>query len=242
MMDDFDRSPYTKKAFELAYAMIRIAGSISSETISSRLDTFAHNLLELFASGQYEKGASLIEESAWFIRLWTDLSIIHRHLGESLLLELSRLKSLSLEASKKTTLPESIEALFPTSFPPTAPPPVEKRKERVSLPVHKVEPKPASSSGQQNSFHYSSSNRQSAIIDFIKEKSVSGNGSTVCRMKEIQDKFPFVSERTLRYDLQKMTEQGLIERVGGGPMSAYRMVASLPEPVVTSEPVSRYTI
>ncbi|MEK7093877.1 MAG: hypothetical protein AAB903_00880 [Patescibacteria group bacterium] len=241
MNEDFDRSPYTKKAFELAYAMLRISHSIKSEIISNRLEHFAHKLLEVFSGGRYEEGASLIEESAWFIRLWTDLAVIHRHLGESLLLELSKLKGLALEASTAATLPRSVEDLFPSSFSSPSQPQPEKRKERVvHLPPRRLEERSASSSVKQSSFHYDSSNRQSAIIEFVKEKSVSGNGDGVCRMKEIQDKFPFVSERTLRYDLQKMIEQRILERVGGGPMSAYRWVVSLPEPSVTSDPATRY--
>ncbi|TSD02778.1 MAG: hypothetical protein Athens071426_386, partial [Parcubacteria group bacterium Athens0714_26] len=35
----------------------------------------------------------------------------------------------------------------------------------------------------------------------------------VCRLKDILILFPEVSERTLRYDLQRLCEQGVIERV-----------------------------
>lgn len=61
-----------------------------------------------------------------------------------------------------------------------------------------------------------SGNRQGAILEKIRQ---SGN----CRTKEIQDLFPGCSERTLRYDLQSLTEQNLIEKVGvGGPAVFYR--------------------
>ena len=60
--------------------------------------------------------------------------------------------------------------------------------------------------------------RQSAIINRIK----SGNGNG-CRLKDLITEFPDVSERTLRYDLQRLCEQKVIERVGnGGPASYYR--------------------
>ena len=59
--------------------------------------------------------------------------------------------------------------------------------------------------------------RQSAIINRIK----SGNGNG-CRLKDLLAEFPDVSERTLRYDLQRLCEQGIIERMGnGGPSSYY---------------------
>ncbi len=60
--------------------------------------------------------------------------------------------------------------------------------------------------------------RQSAIISKIKES----NGR---RLKDLVAEFPDVSERTLRYDLQRLCGQGIIERVGnGGPASYYRLI------------------
>jgi len=60
--------------------------------------------------------------------------------------------------------------------------------------------------------------RQSAIINRIKESSTS-------RLKDLMTGFSGVSERTLRYDLQRLCGQGVIERVGnGGPASYYKML------------------
>ena len=60
--------------------------------------------------------------------------------------------------------------------------------------------------------------RQSAIVKRIKQ----GNGNG-CRLKDLLAEFPDVSERTLRYDLQRLCEQGVIERLGnGGPASFYQ--------------------
>lgn len=48
-----------------------------------------------------------------------------------------------------------------------------------------------------------------------------------CRMKDIIEAFPNVSERTLRYDLERLAEQGIVERVGqSGPATSYRAIAS----------------
>ncbi len=59
--------------------------------------------------------------------------------------------------------------------------------------------------------------RQSAILGKIRQ-------SSYCRLKDVQDLIPNSSERTLRYDLQKLIERGEIERVGsGGPSSFYRV-------------------
>ncbi len=59
--------------------------------------------------------------------------------------------------------------------------------------------------------------RQSAILGKIRQ-------SGYCRLKDIQEIIPGSSERTLRYDLQKLIDKGSVERVGsGGPASFYRM-------------------
>lgn len=61
--------------------------------------------------------------------------------------------------------------------------------------------------------------RHAAIVGLIKS-GIEGN----CRLKDIIAAFPNVSERTLRYNLQKLCEQGEIERVGnGGPASYYHI-------------------
>lgn len=67
--------------------------------------------------------------------------------------------------------------------------------------------------------------RQSAILEIIRQ-------NNNCRMKDIQDSLPEVSERTLRYDLQSLLERGMIERTGnGGPATYYQpKTESLPQP------------
>ena len=64
--------------------------------------------------------------------------------------------------------------------------------------------------------------RQSAILEKIKQLSQSG---AECGLKELMDAFPDVSDRTLRYDLQKLISQGFIVRVGNrGPNTSYKAV------------------
>jgi hypothetical protein len=60
-------------------------------------------------------------------------------------------------------------------------------------------------------------NRQEEILQIIRQKGT-------CRFKDIQEGLPDVSERTIRYDLGRMSEEGIIERVGaGGPDTFYRV-------------------
>ncbi|MDD5430701.1 MAG: DeoR family transcriptional regulator [Candidatus Pacebacteria bacterium] len=60
--------------------------------------------------------------------------------------------------------------------------------------------------------------RQSAILLLASQKNE-------LRLKDIIAAFPDISERTLRYDLKKLLEQGNLERVGnGGAGSYYRII------------------
>jgi len=56
--------------------------------------------------------------------------------------------------------------------------------------------------------------RQSAILEKIRQL-------PNCQLKDLMESFAEVSERTLRYDLQKLFNQGLIERIGAGPSTYY---------------------
>lgn len=61
--------------------------------------------------------------------------------------------------------------------------------------------------------------RQSAIVERIRQ-----SGNEGIKLRAIIAEFPGVSERTLRYDFQKLCSQGILERIGpGGPASSYRV-------------------
>ncbi len=62
--------------------------------------------------------------------------------------------------------------------------------------------------------------RQSVIVDRIKQS----GPQTQVQLKDIVQALPNVSERTIRYDLQKLCSDGILERVGqGGPGTYYRI-------------------
>lgn len=59
--------------------------------------------------------------------------------------------------------------------------------------------------------------RQTAIIDIIRQ-----SGKQV-QIKEVIAGFPSISERTLRYDLQRICNQGILEKIGSGPSTYYKI-------------------
>jgi len=74
-----------------------------------------------------------------------------------------------------------------------------------------INPKPANDDN--------SAIRQSAIIEKIRQ-----SGDSLLQLRDVVAAFPNYSERTLRYDIQRLCGQGVIERVGsGGPGTRYRI-------------------
>lgn len=59
--------------------------------------------------------------------------------------------------------------------------------------------------------------RRFKILDIVKERNL-------CHINDILSKFSKISPRTIRYDIKKMVDKGILERVGsGGPNSFFRI-------------------
>jgi hypothetical protein len=59
--------------------------------------------------------------------------------------------------------------------------------------------------------------RNEIIINILTKRSL-------CHLKDLITALPNVSERTIRYDVQRLVDKGMIERVGtGGPNSFFRL-------------------
>ena len=64
--------------------------------------------------------------------------------------------------------------------------------------------------------------RQSAILERLRQ-----NGN--CRIRELQELLPGISERTLRYDLQSLIDKGVIERIRIRRHSFYQLKSQIPQ-------------
>lgn len=61
--------------------------------------------------------------------------------------------------------------------------------------------------------------RQAAILEKIRQ-----SPKKQLQFRDIIAAFPDASERTLRYDLQRLSNQGILERIGqGGPANFYKV-------------------
>ena len=80
--------------------------------------------------------------------------------------------------------------------------------------------KEASHTKDQSGIETNVTERMNAIVKTIRKFDPILGG---CRIRDLMTAFPDVSDRTLRYDLQRLAEQGIVEKVGGGPSSYYRL-------------------
>ena len=73
--------------------------------------------------------------------------------------------------------------------------------------------------------------RRKAVLGYIRKFP---NG---CRMRQLSATFPDFSERTIRTDVRRLIDEGLIEKIGSktGPFSYFRQVDSGAESSVTKE-------
>lgn len=105
----------------------------------------------------------------------------------------------------------------------------KEKLEPINLPKRDSD-NPARERVRKESVQLPNLDRQAAILEKIRQI-----GS--CRMKDIQEYFPGTSERTIRYDLGKLVEQGLLERLGtGGPATFYRVKEPRAIQVVATNP------
>ncbi len=207
-----------QKSQEITYALMRIAPYIRRIELRHRIERLSLQILEEVGLQNYEtalRTASVLES---FINLGKAMYEIEpvnanviigelKTLGDSLA-QLSGLENASETAPNLSPVFSKVPAVIP-----------EERGEALqpdrSAPTATDEMNAGNGSGNG----LASTIRQSAILERIRQAE-----NRQIQLKEILAAFPEVSERTMRYDLQKMCSQGVIERVGnGGPGSYYTL-------------------
>ena len=197
----------SQKAQEISLALIKISVYIRRAELKGRFELLAFDLLERVAGKDFESALSILDVLRALISFGKTIYEIEPYNVRILLQELD---GLSAAIQKELGLNEGfdIDSIFSK--------PVSSIIERSSI-DHST---PGNREGDDynREDQVSSGNsaiRQSAIVERIRQ---SGNAA----MKDIIAAFPEVSERTLRYDLQKLCFSGAIQRVGnGGPSSYY---------------------
>ncbi len=214
------------KSYEIAYALFRLAAPLKEADFGERLRAAGAELLSAAAAENYGAAVPAIHVMESLVKFAGDANLVSVRNADLVLREIYALDAAIAERRTAATTDEvDVSEIF--SAPKIAAPktaesgnpamddPATAESGNPAIAGFYPEPAAERSFGEQ----IEPSVRQSAILDRIRQ---SGN----CRMKDIQDLLPDTSERTIRYDLQTLLEQNLIERVGtAGPSVFYRAVA-----------------
>lgn len=208
-----------KKGFEIAYALFRLSTGTPQREYQERLQKSAFSLLEHSSLGEWSllgQDLSLIEK---YMQIGEEMGMLKQTHAALVKSEVSNLQSAIAASVKTSKLPDlDISGIFSeeTNASTEGGKNIQEEIPLIGEDFHETvisdeNDDDVASGGVKAAM------RQSAILEKIRQI---GN----CRMRDLEEMFSDVSERTLRYDLQELIGQGLIERVGtGGPGVFYRM-------------------
>lgn len=193
------------KAYEVGYAVFRLAGLTTKTSFRDYLEHQALALLNAAVSQNYSSLGVALRSLEYLIRFGGDVGAIHPENSTRVIAELGSLQSALQDVQK----PEMSHAVNLDDIFSSIARPSEGEMER--------EKEESDESGNGMTGIIKSGMRQSAILERIRQ---TGN----CKLRDIQEILPECSERTIRYDLQSLLSQNLIERIGnGGPAVYYRI-------------------
>lgn len=206
------------KAYEVAYALFRLAAQMQEADFAEQLRISGTALLSAAAKEDYAGADWAIRVMECLVKFGGDVGMIGTQNVDVLTREIYALDAAIAERKLSGKTDEvNVAEIFskPEHKPATVgQTPVEPAVETpTEQPVQfHLEPEPEAAKESRND----SAIRQETILNRIRQ---SGN----CRLKDIHDVLPDISERTIRYDLQTLLERGYIERIGNaGPSVFYR--------------------
>ena len=221
-----------KKSFEISYALVRTADTISPDPFALHFKRLGLEVLSATALGSGKRALAALRAIEYLVRLAGSTGVISSRNGEVIAEETNMLVA-HINAALET--PSAGDFDISTVFSSQDVPyggggevvlsPSEMASEDLDPSFHHdavtegvAEPIPSSVLRKESHGDMSirAKIRQSAILNRIRQ---SGN----CRMTDLRQIFSEVSERTLRYDLEQLVSDGLVERVGNsGPATSYR--------------------
>jgi hypothetical protein len=194
-----------KKSREITYVLLRVSVYIRRSELRQRIERYAFQLLEEASLNNFEKMLETTRVLKAFIRFGKQIYEIEPLNAAILINELSTLNTAIRQFAGLDKLPD-LESLF------SKPSIINKNKENNS----EISSKDRSNNEPEEMNIANSIIRQSAILEKIK------SSEDVCQLKDLIILLPGVSERTLRYDLQKLVSQGLVNKIGSsGPGTSY---------------------
>lgn len=214
-----------KKAYEISYAVFRISPSLKKQSLADCLENQGTLLLESAVTGDCGKAKSAIAALSYFLNIAADINVLGQSNAKLILQELDALNAAIAELENEAENKEmDLSGIFSKSesFKTDKNAIVEKELVDIERSGPYIQNSYVPDNRTQRTDDNNKQNiiksamRQSAILDRIRQ-------NHNCRLKEIQDILPDISERTLRYDMQTLIARGSVERVGnGGPATYYR--------------------
>lgn len=214
MSGELNQSFLIKKAFEISYAIFRVSSQLKQAAFKDELEGWAVRILSSVISEDYEKSKKSTEVVEYLLKLGAEVGLVNPNNTQVITNEAKILNSAIAEFARKEAKVAEIDltGVFSENLPKEKE--WAEKNKKTALVGNSL---PVSNGNSSLNTAMNAAMRQSAILERIRQKDN-------CRLKEIQEFLPEVSERTLRYDLQSLMEQSLIERVGnGGPSTYYRL-------------------
>jgi len=216
---------FLKKAYEIAYALSRVAERISEPSLAGKISEKSIELMALAVDGKYSEINHFLPGLEMLIRFGVDINYVGPQNGEILLKEIGNLIALIPDANhlstfeeKSVTHPKKAEEIDLSHIFSDAEPVILHSDLEIEPGHHLEETKfefgNEYGNRQSGNGGMKPEIRQSAILERIRQ---TGN----CRLNDIQAILPDASERTIRYDLESLVQSGKVERVGVGGRGVY---------------------
>jgi hypothetical protein len=234
----------SKKTFEICYIVLVRAKETKDAIFRTHLEDQALKLVEFVLSSDYQNARIAMNSISYIWKLACDIGTTHSsnqdlifaglldlnsaiaELEKSDIYDISnlnlpvRVDNASLESGNESGNFNTIAGLGITSKTEDNDTSIkpELETDQIKIPEGLSITNQSSLENIRKNF-VSSKDRQDKILKFIEERSI-------CRLRDIQEFIPGLSERTIRYDLQNLMERELISRVGtGGPGTYYKRLA-----------------
>ncbi|HEY4475862.1 MAG TPA: DeoR family transcriptional regulator [Candidatus Paceibacterota bacterium] len=201
-----------KKTQDIGLALIKLSVYAKRHEFRHKLENLAIQLLEDVARRDFSAIEATISVVGSLIRFGKTIYEIEPVNADMVINELGNLNA-AIKEIAELSLPDSLDIADIN---------VEERQLKKAAKHSKANAATPDNNPANNAakaLDDNPANRQSAIIERIRQF-----GNEPVRLKDIIASFNGISPRTLRYDLERLCNQGVIERTGpGGPATFYKI-------------------
>jgi hypothetical protein len=212
-----------RKTQELSYALIRIAAYIRKKELKSRIDALSFKFTQHVGEGKRQLSLADLNGLKNLVELGKHLLQIEPINAKLILREIETLSQAIRQYSAMRPLPD-IGSFF-SDIAAKEPVVEDNTAKKIPITVSKEKPK-----AKDAVLEFAAEIRQGKILEKVRQ-SASGR----IQLKDLLGEFPGVSERTIRYDLKKLADEGKLTRQGTGGPSNYYVLNQRSTPTGSSE-------